>query len=519
MESRGIIDRRKGIDAIVIALLGLGTLLSRLPFRATLLNTHDAVNYALALEHFDMRLHQPQPPGYPLYVLLGRAFDLILNDHLAALIWLSMVFSGLAAIAIYLGGKELFGRRAGIVAALLVVTSSPFWEQGELPAPYAIDLFFSAMVGWLCYRLITSEGSRAVWSAALALGFAGAFRLQTIMVLFPLFLYALHRRNWRTIAGAIAIAGTVFGLFFVPAVMISGGPAAFLQAMRTTVPIFYSASTLVRSAQGSRFVANLVNILRYTFVTLGELALPLVLLGYLSCTRSLLFWRDARIRFLALWLLPTWVLYFLIWPGNLGTILVCMPPAFLLAGKGLDWVLGRAGWIRAAGYAFLAVLLAWCVVLFCLLPQRPFGDAYRSFSNYASIAQQDAFQAAKLSLVQEVPVEGTIVYANSFRVLQYYLPQYRTFSPPSLYRSDPTRVKAIVSIQDGLLENWSGIPVTTLIPPGTKRIVLYDLPPEALVADPSLVEEREEDGYAIRIVSVPAAANVLWTLEGLQITL
>src|SRR5579885_584151 len=32
----------------------------------------DSANFALSLEHFDPALHQPQPPGYPLFVGLIR---------------------------------------------------------------------------------------------------------------------------------------------------------------------------------------------------------------------------------------------------------------------------------------------------------------------------------------------------------------------------------------------------------------------------------------------------------------
>ena len=92
-ESRKVANWQKR-DAVMAIALGVGTVLSRLPFQIDILNNHDAVNYALALDHFDMRLHQPQPPGYPLYIILGRAFNLVFHDHLAALVWLSTVFSG-----------------------------------------------------------------------------------------------------------------------------------------------------------------------------------------------------------------------------------------------------------------------------------------------------------------------------------------------------------------------------------------------------------------------------------------
>ena len=505
-------------DTIISIVMGMGTVLSRWPFQVTLLDSFDAVNYALALDHFDMRLHQPQPPGYPLYILLGRAFNLAFHDHLVALVWLSAVFSGLGVVAIYLAGREMFGRRAGIVAALLLATSSVFWLRGEIATPYTADLFASAIVGWLCYRLVTSSGHTTVWVGALAMGLVGAFRLQTIMFLFPLFLYALRRRSWRTAAGAIIVSGSVFGAFFLPAIMASGGPVAFARSMQGIVPIFGSTETLIRSTKWIRFMKNAGTIARYTVLTLGELVFPFALLGYLTRPHWLRFWRDSKLFFLIIWTLPTWIVYFLIWPGNQGTILVCMTPPFLLAAVGMDWVMGRSQWWgRAVCWTSLAILLAWRLVIFTVLPPYPFGEFYRRFDSYERVVGFADYYRTKLSLVSEIPVEGTVVYANDFRHLQYYLPQYRTFSPPSLHRNNPSIVRSIISIENGMAEAWNEVEVTTLVPPETERIVFFDLPSEMLSTDQVLVEERSENGYTIQVVSIPANYRALWTLEGLSL--
>jgi len=60
--------------------LALVTLLSRWPYRARMLYNWDAVQFALALREFDVAKHQPHPPGYLLYVGLGRLFNASLGD-------------------------------------------------------------------------------------------------------------------------------------------------------------------------------------------------------------------------------------------------------------------------------------------------------------------------------------------------------------------------------------------------------------------------------------------------------
>ena len=47
-------------------------LLAHLPLLARSLEDIDSINFALGLRQFDVALHQPHPPGYPVYIALGR---------------------------------------------------------------------------------------------------------------------------------------------------------------------------------------------------------------------------------------------------------------------------------------------------------------------------------------------------------------------------------------------------------------------------------------------------------------
>ena len=58
----------------------LGTMLSRVPFRSHILYHWDSVNFAFAMQHFDVAAEQPQPPGYIAYVWLCRLVDLLFHD-------------------------------------------------------------------------------------------------------------------------------------------------------------------------------------------------------------------------------------------------------------------------------------------------------------------------------------------------------------------------------------------------------------------------------------------------------
>ncbi len=501
---------------ILILGLMIGTIFSRVPFHAKGFATFDAINYTLALSHFDMRLHQPHPPGYILYILLGRAFNLVFQDPRLALLWLSTVASGLAVLAIYLLGVEMFGRRAGLLAACLLAVLPFFWYFGEISAPYTIDLFFAALIGWLCYRALKRDGEKHIYICALALGLAGAFRLQTMIFFFPLFLYSVRHHQFKIIISSSVIVMITFGLFFIPSVLASGGFKSFIEGMFGILPLFSSVSNLVRSTRLERFQYNAYVILRSTFDAVGELVWPFIALGVLAPLRLDKASRKERIVFLGLMVIPIWVIYFLIWPGNLGTFLVTLTPFILLAAFGLDWLIGLPHW-KTVGCIGLVLLTITQTAIFALLPEKPLGEAYRRLMNNQTVIRQVDYYNHKLALTQKFPSEGTIIFAREFRHLQYYLPEYSVFTEPKLDPITPNLVSYVVFINKGKIHSWENVDVSTLIPPRTKTIVLFDLLPEEILNDQSLAEEIIQNGISIYMIQAPQNRTFVWTSNGISL--
>src|SRR5438552_15620356 len=83
-------DRR--FVALVLT-LGLLTSLSRIPFRSQYLFSWDSANFALALDQYNVAFHQPQPPGYPLYVATAWLARLLVRDANTSYVALSIATS------------------------------------------------------------------------------------------------------------------------------------------------------------------------------------------------------------------------------------------------------------------------------------------------------------------------------------------------------------------------------------------------------------------------------------------
>ena len=83
----------------------------------------DAVQFALALAEYDVGKHQPHPPGYILYVVLGRLVNAWLGDPAAAYVLLAVVFSGLTTFVVYLLARAIYDRATALAAATLLAVS------------------------------------------------------------------------------------------------------------------------------------------------------------------------------------------------------------------------------------------------------------------------------------------------------------------------------------------------------------------------------------------------------------
>ena len=59
--------------------IAIAYLAAHVPLLAPSLEDIDSINFALGLHHFDVASHQPHPPGYPIFIALGRVSLAILR--------------------------------------------------------------------------------------------------------------------------------------------------------------------------------------------------------------------------------------------------------------------------------------------------------------------------------------------------------------------------------------------------------------------------------------------------------
>src|SRR5262244_1531115 len=113
-------------------------LMTRIPAMASYLSI-DNVNLAFSLEKFDPRIHQPQPPGYPFFVLFARLLNTTLDDAEKTFVVVSLIVASLSLYAAVALGARMFSRWAGGAAAFLLLVNPVFW-QSNLDGPLRPNL-------------------------------------------------------------------------------------------------------------------------------------------------------------------------------------------------------------------------------------------------------------------------------------------------------------------------------------------------------------------------------------------
>jgi uncharacterized membrane protein len=130
----------------------------------------------------------------PVYVWLGRGWMSVFGTSEAATRSLSAVFGIAAIVALYLIGRELFGRWVGLIAAALLTVSRFHIYQAQNFRYYSLMLFLTLVSFFFFHRALKSgrSGYFAGWVAAGLLLFythyfaVFAFAAQTLYSLFVL---------------------------------------------------------------------------------------------------------------------------------------------------------------------------------------------------------------------------------------------------------------------------------------------------------------------------------------------
>ena len=170
----------------------------------------------------------PHPPGYPVYLLLGKVISSIpigsvaYRFNLLSALSLAAAAGFLSATVRNLSSKHLSDRRVNPVVAVasgLVLAFIPLvWGQALIAEVYTLNLAFLSVLFWLLTRNLENKTAIA---AGLFFGLSITSHLTSLFML-PLCLYLLPRRYWPRFALGATIG--ILPFLVLPAMASTSSP-------------------------------------------------------------------------------------------------------------------------------------------------------------------------------------------------------------------------------------------------------------------------------------------------------
>ncbi len=171
----------------------------------------------------------PQPPGYPLYILLGHVFTYIPLGSLAYRIHLlSNILGAGTAVFLFLSLRQLkFPKWSSFFSALAVVTGSTFWSQMIVAEVYPLHIFIFSVLFYLALLILKSYEPKKpneshqnrlyiLFGVVLGLGLANHWPLLVIGT--PLILFfvwpikkQIFKQSWKWLGSSLLTAAVFYG--------------------------------------------------------------------------------------------------------------------------------------------------------------------------------------------------------------------------------------------------------------------------------------------------------------------
>jgi hypothetical protein len=422
-------------------------IISRVTLAPRHLNTFDDINFALAIRHFNPAQHQPQPPGYPLFVGLLKLGALFVPKVEHLFLAVALFASLLSLVFLWAIADRLLGKPFGLIAALLLLFYPTFWFAA-LTNPVRLFLAAGANAVAFCLvqalawrssdatvggadsqsaasRLVGTLGSiryprhiRWYYFAAFVWGVAAGFRPFLLVTLLPLMVYAAWqlRPNVKQIAIALALAALPIAAWFTALVVPVGGPLKFFELMRGYWNQQGASTSILLGAPISSALQMAYTTTVWTFV--GALSW-LWCLPFVFRSGKRLF-NTFELQFLLFWFAPGFLFYATVHTGDPDHPLSIVP-ATCLAGA---VVLTR--FAREHAPRWLPAIVAAAVGLNALLFFKPINKTAKAGS-YKVVRWLDGYMNEVIATVDALHAKGPVAVVSSgpspgWRNVSYYFP-------------------------------------------------------------------------------------------------
>ena len=210
----------------------------------------DALNFMLGVRDFDVARHQPHPPGYPVFIALGKVSTPLLRvigvaspEVRGLAVWSTITGAALVLLLMTLWRAIDPDPARALVATVLAVASPLLWFTSLRPLSDVTGLCLAVASLALIVRALPApwtvmtptSSSRALVAGAFLAGVAIGIRSQTLVITAPLLVFAwlLPRSGLTMRIRLISLGAAAMGaaIWAIPLIVASGGFAGYLTAL------------------------------------------------------------------------------------------------------------------------------------------------------------------------------------------------------------------------------------------------------------------------------------------------
>jgi len=384
-------------QSLAFVLILLGCAASRFLAMSRTLWDWDEALFCLGMRSYDVTSHHPHPPGFPVYIALGRIVRVVIHSDFRALQAINLAAGMLVFPAIFVLAREL--RLSFVTAATAGALCAFFpnvWFFGGGAFSDIPSLVLVVLAVAFLFRGCRDANSYLIGAALLAL--AAGIRPQNFLIgLAPGILATWYRARaaWRDVVFAALIGTVTVGVAFGGAMAATGGYRPYLDAAKehgeyiTRVDSFRSPSRPPLWRLFDRFFIKQYESLALSFIT--SVLVGIAIAGAIAS-------RDAAMGWLALTFGPFALLAWMMldrYSINRFSIGYC-PLFAILAAEGIRrltrfWPRGEA----VAGAALIGSFFVWTLPALATVrnTDSPSVLAVQSIPQHLNVERDELFVA------------------------------------------------------------------------------------------------------------------------------
>ena len=454
----------KRVDFLLCFLLATAGLFSRVPFLEKVQSHWDGPNYTIAVVRYSLEQHTPVPPGYPLYIAVGKLFNLIFPDPHRSILFVSVLGCIFGALICYIVGKKIYNRPTGLIAAIILLTGSTFYYFGLTTYAYGLIPATTTLLAYSVYRIFIKNKQEGIL-LGLIFGICFGIRPQeTLQIgLLALLGFLPLQKKQKILSILFFAAVTLFWL--IPLIHISGGFTQYLKLHADAAMIAFQGHTLSQHTE---------LMIKGFLLSFG--VAPAFLIYYLR----VLFRKNIKINrklilFYAIWIIPGLLFNLLIRTEHAGYQMSYLSGLLLLIAYALWKTTQRSKLLTYTTVIFIGIFnLFW----FFFDRDPKFEKPYRPTSfHYSDIRKNDLKVGSKVRFVVEnFDPQKTLILSTDalWRPYSYYLKAYPLYA---LFGLDNTEIPYSYGQIESI--NWDmrwyqNKRFTILIPPNITNVVFMD---------------------------------------------